>query len=92
MDLLIQNIRAVLSAEFPEVATTTLETEKSMVIEFENQHKSRMGSLFIQTSEEQYIWLRNQYPASAVLMNDLTELVNTIQTIMKDEIFWPIGY
>lgn len=92
MNPLIQNINNILSMEFPELEINEVESGKLVALEILNPHNARMGSLLIQTSEEQYIWLRNQFPGSAVLMNDIPELVNTILTIQNDKMFWAIGY
>jgi len=60
--------------------------------ELENENDSALGNLFIQTSEDDQIWIRATHPYTTYAVDSVEELIYIIGGILSNEMFWVVAY
>ncbi len=59
---------------------------------FENEHEAPIGGLFIQTSEEDEIWIKADHPYTSYRIDEIEELFYILGGLISNELFWVISY
>jgi hypothetical protein len=77
---------------FPEWVHFQNQSANFLELEIPSPHKSSMGGIIIQTSEDETIWLRIFPAASAYNVDTTEELISIIEGVFADKILWLICY
>lgn len=77
---------------FPQLEGLNKPNTELLEFELENDFKSVLGSIFIQTSEDDQIWIRAQYPFTTYAVDSVEELIYILGGIISNEMFWVIAY
>lgn len=77
---------------FPEWKNIHLDDSELLELEFPSPHKSSIGGLIIQTTDDNSIWIRNHQPCTAYLVDTTEEMLELIEDILSDTVFWAVGY
>jgi len=77
---------------FPQLEGLNKPNTELLEFELENDFKSVLGSIFIQTSEDDQIWIRAQYPFTTYAVDSVEELIYILGGIISNEMFWVVAY
>ncbi len=77
---------------FPEWKNIQLTDSELLELEIPSPHNSSFGSLIIQTTDDNSIWIRNHQPCTAYLIDSSEEMLELIHDILSDTVFWAVGY
>lgn len=71
-----------------------LNKQNSALLEFhlENDNLSALGDLYIQTSDDDQIWIRASHPYTTYAVENVEELVFIIGGIISNEMYWVIAF
>jgi len=63
-------------------------------IEFhiENEYKSTFGDLYIQTSDDDKIWIKSSFPFTTYEVDSVEELLYILEGLLFNQLFWVISY
>ena len=61
-------------------------------MEFPNSTNSLLGGMIVQTTQDNQIWLRIHPACSGYNPDTVSELIQIMQEVMKDQIIWAISY
>lgn len=59
---------------------------------FENEHNAPIGGLYIQTSEEDEIWIKAEHPYTSYRIDEIEELFYILGGLVSNELYWVISY
>ncbi|MDM1071006.1 hypothetical protein HX001_00705 [Empedobacter brevis] len=73
---------------------TGLHKKESELLEFhiENEYKSALGDLYIQTSDDDKIWIKTSHPFTTYEVDTVEELLYILEGVLFNELFWVISY
>ncbi len=73
---------------------TGLHKKESELLEFhiENEYKSALGDLYIQTSDDDKIWIKTSHPFTTYEVDTVEELLYILEGLLFNELFWVISY
>lgn len=73
---------------------TGLHKKESELLEFhiENEYKSALGDLYIQTSDDDKIWIKTSHPFTTYQVDAVEELLYILEGVLFNELFWVISY
>lgn len=71
-----------------------LNKPNSELLEFhlENDHDSELGSIYIQTSDDDHIWIRADYNYTTYAVDSVEELIYIIGGIISNEMYWVVAF
>lgn len=71
-----------------------LHKKESELLEFhiENEYKSALGDLYIQTSDDDKIWIKTSHPFTTYEVDTVEELLYILEGVLFNELFWVISY
>ena len=77
---------------FPQLAGLNKQNSELLEFELENENNSPMGNLFIQTSEDDHIWLKAGHAFTIYALDSVEELVYILGGLISNEMFWVVSY
>ncbi|WP_413533533.1 hypothetical protein [Empedobacter brevis] len=71
-----------------------LQKKDTELLEFhiENEYKSTLGDLYIQTSDDDKIWVKTTYPFTTYEVDSVEELLYILEGLFFNQLFWVISY
>ena len=71
-----------------------LHTKNTELLEFhiENEYKSTFVDLYIQTSDDDKIWIKSSFPFTTYEVDGVEELVYILEGLLFNQLFWVISY
>lgn len=71
-----------------------LQKKDTNLLEFhiENEYKAEIGDFFIQTSEENEIWIKTSHPYTTYQVDSVEELLYILEGLFFNELFWVVSY
>lgn len=71
-----------------------LNNKNTELLEFhiQNEYKAEIGDLYIQTSEENEIWIKTSHPYTTYQVDSVEELLYILEGLFFDELFWVVSY
>ena len=79
-------------ALFPQLEGLNKQDTELLEFELENDNNSELGNLFIQTSEDDHIWIRANHAFTTYAVDSVEELIYIIGGIISNEMFWVVAY
>ena len=79
-------------ALFPQLEGLNKQDTDLLEFELENDSNAPLGNIYIQTSEDDYIWIRATYPYTTYAVDSVEELIYIIGGIISNEMFWVVSY
>ncbi|MBS7333318.1 MAG: hypothetical protein KIG88_06965 [Weeksellaceae bacterium] len=77
---------------FPQLEGLNKQDTDLLEFTFENDQKTPMGSIYIQTSDDDQIWIRADHPFTTYAVDSVEELIYIIGGIISNEMFWVVAY
>lgn len=77
---------------FPQLEGLNKQNTELLEFDLENDNKSELGNLYIQTSEDDQIWIRAQYPYTTYAVDSVEELIYIVGGIISNEMYWVVAY
>lgn len=71
-----------------------LHNQESELLEFhiENEYKAKIGDLYIQTSDNNEIWIKTNHPYTTYQVDAIEELLYILEGLFFNELFWVVSY
>lgn len=71
-----------------------LNNKNTELLEFhiQNEYKAEIGDLYIQTSEENEIWIKTSHPYTTYQVDSVEELLYILEGLFFNELFWVVSY
>lgn len=71
-----------------------LQKKDTNLLEFhiENEYKAEIGDFFIQTSEENEIWMKTSHSYTTYKVDSVEELLYILEGLFFNELFWVVSY
>lgn len=71
-----------------------LHKKDTELLEFhiENEYKSALGDLYIQTSEDDKIWIKTSHSFTTYEVDSVEELLYILEGLLYNELFWVVSY
>lgn len=71
-----------------------LQKKDTNLLEFhiENEYKAEIGDFFIQTSEENEIWIKTSHSYTTYKVDSVEELLYILEGLFFNELFWVVSY
>lgn len=79
-------------ALFPQLEGLNKQDTDLLEFELENDSNAPLGDIYIQTSEDDQIWIRATYPYTTYAVDSVEELIYIIGGIISNEMFWVVSY
>ena len=79
-------------ALFPQLEGLNKQDTDLLEFELENDSNAPLGNIYIQTSEDDHIWIRATYPYTTYAVDSVEELIYIIGGIISNEMFWVVSY
>ncbi len=79
-------------AIFPQLEGLNKPNTELLEFELENDTPTPLGSIFIQTSEDDQIWIKATHPYTTYAVDSVEELIYIIGGIVSNEMFWVVAY
>ena len=79
-------------ALFPQLEGLNKQNTDLLEFELENDSNAPLGNIYIQTSEDDQIWIRATYPYTTYAVDSVEELIYIIGGIISNEMFWVVSY
>lgn len=79
-------------ALFPQLEGLNKQDSDLLEFELENDTNTPLGNIYIQTSEDDQIWIRATYPYTTYAVDSVEELIYIIGGIISNEMFWVVSY
>jgi hypothetical protein len=79
-------------AIFPQLEGLNKPNADLLEFELENDTKTPLGNIFIQTSEDDHIWIKATHPYTTYAVDSVEELIYIIGGIVSNEMFWVVAY
>lgn len=79
-------------ALFPQLEGLNKQDTDLLEFELENDSNAPLGDIYIQTSEDDQIWIRATYPYTTYAVDSVEELIHIIGGIISNEMFWVVSY
>ena len=86
MDKFSKSILEQILYNFPELIYDHNKESAFLELEIPTQNISSIGGLIIQTTTEKDIWIRNNHPFSAYLVDTTEELITIIKGVLTNKI------
>ena len=77
---------------FPDLEGKNKQGTELLEFHIENEYKSKFGDLYIETSEDDKIWLRGDFPFTTYQVDSSEELFYILEGFLFNELFWVISY
>ena len=77
---------------FPDLEGQNESNNNLLKFHLENEYKSTFGDLYIETSEDDKIWVRANFPFTTYEVDSTEELFYILEGLMYNELFWVISY
>ena len=77
---------------FPQLEGLNKQNSDLLEFHLENDNQSALGDLFIQTSDDDQIWIRASHPFTTYAVENVEELIYIIGGIVSNEMFWVVAY
>ena len=77
---------------FPQLEGLNKQDTELLEFHLENDNQSALGDLYIQTSDDDQIWIRASHPFTTYAVENVEELVYIIGGIISNEMFWVVAY
>ena len=77
---------------FPQLEGLNKQDTELLEFHLENDNQSPLGDLFIQTSNDDQIWIRASHAFTTYAVENVEELVYIIGGIVSNEMFWVVAY
>lgn len=77
---------------FPQLEGLNKQNTDLLEFHLENDNQSVLGDLFIQTSDDDQIWIRASHPFTTYAVENVEELIYIIGGIVSNEMFWVVAY
>lgn len=79
-------------ALFPQLAGLNNQESDLLEFKFENDHETQMGSIYVQTSEDDQIWIRTDHFYTTYAVDSVEELIYILGGLISNEMFWVVAY
>jgi len=79
-------------AIFPQLEGHNKPNTELLEFNLENDNDCELGNLYIQTSEDDHIWIRADYPFTTYAVDSVEELTYILGGIISNEMFWIVAY
>lgn len=79
-------------ALFPQLEGLNKPDTDLLEFELENDTNAPLGNIYIQTSEDDHIWIRATYPYTTYAVDSVEELIYIVGGIISNEMFWVVSY
>lgn len=79
-------------ALFPQLAGLNNQESDLLEFKFENDHETQMGSIYVQTSEDDQIWIRADHFYTTYAVDSVEELIYILGGLISNEMFWVVAY
>ena len=77
---------------FPQLEGLNKPDTDLLEFELENDTNAPLGNIYIQTSEDDHIWIRATYPYTTYAVDSVEELIYIVGGIISNEMFWVVSY
>lgn len=79
-------------ALFPQLEGLNKQDTDLLEFKFENDQETQMGSIYVQTSEDDQIWIRTDHAFTTYAVDSVEELIYILGGIISNEMFWVVAY
>ena len=79
-------------ALFPQLEGLNKQDTDLLEFKFENDHETQMGSIYVQTSEDDQIWIRADHLYTTYAVDSVEELIYILGGLISNEMFWVVAY
>lgn len=79
-------------ALFPQLEGLNNQESDLLEFKFENDHETQMGSIYVQTSEDDQIWIRADHFYTTYAVDSVEELIYILGGLISNEMFWVVAY
>lgn len=79
-------------ALFPQLEGLNKQDTDLLEFKFENDHETQMGSIYVQTSEDDQIWIRADHFYTTYAVDSVEELIYILGGLISNEMFWVVAY
>ncbi|RLZ09856.1 hypothetical protein [Faecalibacter macacae] len=79
-------------ALFPQLEGLNKQDTDLLEFKFENDHETQMGSIYVQTSEDDAIWIRADHFYTTYAVDSVEELIYILGGLISNEMFWVVAY
>lgn len=76
----------------PDLAELHKKDTELLEFHIENEYKSTLGDLYIQTSEDDKIWIKTSYPFTTYEVDSVEELLYILEGLLYNQLFWVVSY
>lgn len=76
----------------PDLADLQKKDTELLEFHIENEYKSTLGDLYIQTSDDDKIWVKTTYPFTTYEVDSVEELLYILEGLFFNQLFWVISY
>lgn len=77
---------------FPDLEGQNKQGTELLEFHIENEYKSALGDLYIQTDDDNKIWLRATSPYTTYHIDSPEELFYILEGLIFNELFWVVSY
>lgn len=77
---------------FPQLEGLNKQGTDLLEFKFDNDHETEMGSIYVQTSDDDHIWIRADHPFTTYAVDSIEELTYILGGIISNEMFWVVAY
>ena len=79
-------------ALFPQLEGLNKQDTDLLEFHLENDNNSDLGAMYIQTSDDDHIWIKADHPYTTYAVDSVEELVYILGGIISNEMFWVVAY
>lgn len=79
-------------AIFPQLEGLNEPNTELLSFNLENENTCALGNMYIQTSEDDHIWIRADHPYTTYAVDSVEELTYILGGIISNEMFWIVAY
>jgi hypothetical protein len=77
---------------FPDLKDQNKQDTDLLEFHIQNEYNAELGDIYVQTSENDEIWIRATHPFSTYQVDAVEELIYIIEGLIYNELFWVISY
>lgn len=77
---------------FPQLEGLNKQNSELLEFELENDNDAEIGNLYIQTSEDDHIWLKADHTYTMYNLDSVEELIYILGGLISNEMFWVVSY
>lgn len=76
----------------PDLAGLQKKDSEFLEFHIENEYKAKLGDFYIQTSDNDEIWIKASHPFTTYQVDAVEELLYILEGLLYNELFWVVSY